>query len=104
MASQLGDESCCVKYCWGIYVQNRHCEFIDDWTGERAITASDDSNPIYLLHSNAMGTLNITLAHSRVFTPKSHLLIKLSQHLIHLIEKPNPIKLHGDIPADIPVY
>ena len=41
MASQLENEPCCIKHCWGVYEQNSIVNSVheDDWTAERVIIA-----------------------------------------------------------------
>ena len=48
MASQLANEHCCVKYCWGVYEENRivNSVCVDDWTAERAIMPSNATSTI----------------------------------------------------------
>ena len=43
MASQLENELCCIKHCWGVYEQNSIVNNapVYDWTAEWAIIASN---------------------------------------------------------------
>ena len=67
MAFPWENELACVKYCLGVYEQNKIRVHVDDWTAEKTIIASNESERVYSRQTKMKQSNNFRLRFRSVY-------------------------------------